>query len=194
VDVDARALAATAATHGSAAFSIRADVTDEAAMRAAVAAAVDRFGRLDVVVANAGSEILGPVASMASDDVVRLIDVDLVEVWTTIRVALAEIPRARGARRLSARRLPGDSRTPNALPLRPRDRSSRRRRRRARWGPRQGARDVPVASQATAARRTRRRSRLDVQRRRDGGHRGRGAPRCSRDPFTDAQLSPVAGR
>jgi NAD(P)-dependent dehydrogenase (short-subunit alcohol dehydrogenase family) len=120
VDVDARALAATAATLGSAAFSVRADVTDEAAMRAAVAAAVDRFSRLDVVVANAGIEILGPVASMASDDVVRLIDVDLVGVWTTIRVALPEIARARGARRLSARRLPGDSRTPPERPSPPR--------------------------------------------------------------------------
>jgi NAD(P)-dependent dehydrogenase (short-subunit alcohol dehydrogenase family) len=120
VDVDAPALAATTATLGFATLPIRADVTDEAAMRAAVAAAVDRFGRLDVVVANPGIEILGPVASVASDDVVRLIDVDLVGVWTTIRVALAEIPRARGARRLSARRLPGDSRTPPERPSPPR--------------------------------------------------------------------------
>ena len=65
-------------------------------MGAAVDAAVERFGRLDVVVANAGIETLGPVASMARDDAARLIEVDLLGVWTTVRVALPEITRARG--------------------------------------------------------------------------------------------------
>ena len=44
---------------GGRAVAVAADVTDEDQAHAAVAAAVDRFGRLDTVVANAGVMLLG---------------------------------------------------------------------------------------------------------------------------------------
>ena len=95
VDVDEPALAASADALGPGALPVLADVTDEAAMRTAIVAAVERFGRVDVVV-NAAIETLGPVASMAPTDAARVIEVDLLGAWTTVRVALPEIARARG--------------------------------------------------------------------------------------------------
>jgi NAD(P)-dependent dehydrogenase (short-subunit alcohol dehydrogenase family) len=55
VDLDAGAAQRAAAeVHDTRALGIGADVTDRAAMQRAVAGAVERFGGLDVVVANAG--------------------------------------------------------------------------------------------------------------------------------------------
>src|SRR5262245_43141761 len=54
VDLDPKATAASAKAIGPGTFAIGADVTDADAMRAAVAETVTRFGRLDIVVANAG--------------------------------------------------------------------------------------------------------------------------------------------
>ena len=63
-----------------------ADVRDRAALHAAVAAAVETFGRIDVVVANAGICPIGadyPVSAFAD-----AVDVDLIGVLNTIHVAL----------------------------------------------------------------------------------------------------------
>ena len=54
-------------------MAVEADVTDEDQAHAAVAAAVERFGRLDTVVANAGVMLLGPIVDaptrgVAADD------------------------------------------------------------------------------------------------------------------------------
>src|SRR4051794_38444635 len=56
VDLDRDAAEAAAATIGAAdrALGLAADVTDRGAIKAAVQTAVERFGGLDVVVANAG--------------------------------------------------------------------------------------------------------------------------------------------
>jgi NAD(P)-dependent dehydrogenase (short-subunit alcohol dehydrogenase family) len=62
----------------------------------AVAATTARFGRLDAAIANAGVEILGPLGSMPMTDVERVIDVDLLGVWKTVRAALPELIRSRG--------------------------------------------------------------------------------------------------
>ena len=55
VDLDAGACdAAAAQLHDSRAMGLAADVTDRGALQQAVSATVERFGGLDVVVANAG--------------------------------------------------------------------------------------------------------------------------------------------
>src|SRR3954454_7399311 len=73
-----------------------ADVTDREAVEAAVAGAVERFGGLDVVVANAGVATGGPLAVIDPDDFERLIDVNLLGVWRTVRAALPHVTARSG--------------------------------------------------------------------------------------------------
>ena len=54
VDLDAEAAERAAAEVGERAYGLAGDVTDTASLEAAVAAAVERFGGIDVVMANAG--------------------------------------------------------------------------------------------------------------------------------------------
>jgi NAD(P)-dependent dehydrogenase (short-subunit alcohol dehydrogenase family) len=65
VGIEAARLQAAAEELGSSAAATRADVTDSAQVRAAVADAVARFGRLDVVFSNAG--ISGPMGTSISE-------------------------------------------------------------------------------------------------------------------------------
>src|SRR3954468_14948149 len=55
-------LAAEIAANGGAAFACEAEVSGQAAANDAVSAVVDRFGRLDTVVNNAGVMLVGPFA------------------------------------------------------------------------------------------------------------------------------------
>jgi len=96
VDVERVGIDRLSAEFGPNAVAVAADVTDLASMENAVAATVGAFGRLDVVVANAGIEILGPVVSMPAADVERVVEVDLLGVWWTVRASLPEIIRNRG--------------------------------------------------------------------------------------------------
>jgi NAD(P)-dependent dehydrogenase (short-subunit alcohol dehydrogenase family) len=97
-DLDA-ALAAGAAAqlHDTQALGLAADVTDRGALQRAVATTVERFGGLDLVVANAG--IAARVATFratASENVERVLDVNLNGVWRTVEAALPEVLRRRG--------------------------------------------------------------------------------------------------
>ncbi|HVY46814.1 MAG TPA: SDR family NAD(P)-dependent oxidoreductase [Minicystis sp.] len=64
------------------------DVTDPAAARAAVALAVSAFGRLDVVVNNAGYIKASPIEDMAEDELRRQIEINLFGVVHVTRAAL----------------------------------------------------------------------------------------------------------
>lgn len=97
VDLDTAAAEAAAAQVGERAIGLAADVTDLAAMQSAVKATVERFGGLDVCVANAG--IPCPVASARSVDPAafdRVVEIDLLGVWRTVRAALPEVVQRRG--------------------------------------------------------------------------------------------------
>ena len=96
VDIDGAAIRASSSELGEDAFPFEADVTSLDELERAVAATVDRFGRLDAVIANAGIEILGPFDAMPMADVEHVIDVDLLGVWKTVRAALPPIIAARG--------------------------------------------------------------------------------------------------
>jgi NAD(P)-dependent dehydrogenase (short-subunit alcohol dehydrogenase family) len=79
-------------------LAICADVTDREALDAVVTAAVERFGGLDVVIANAGSSVDPPatIATVDEHQFERVIDVDLLGVWRTVRAALPQIIARRG--------------------------------------------------------------------------------------------------
>jgi NADP-dependent 3-hydroxy acid dehydrogenase YdfG len=62
---------------GGSALAIEADVTDQEQVRRLVAQTVDRLGRLDTVVNNAGVMLLGPIADAPTEEWVRMIDLNL---------------------------------------------------------------------------------------------------------------------
>ena len=73
-----------------------ADVRQMAQVQNAVAGTVERFGRLDVVVANAGIAPVGTVQDIDPADFESTVQVNLLGVWRTVRAALPHILEARG--------------------------------------------------------------------------------------------------
>ncbi|HET9125934.1 MAG TPA: SDR family oxidoreductase [Solirubrobacteraceae bacterium] len=73
---------------------VRADVTDDAAVRAAVAQAVDMLGGLDILVNNAGIGAQGGLADNDDEEWHRVYDVNVVGM---IRVARAALPALRAS-------------------------------------------------------------------------------------------------
>jgi NAD(P)-dependent dehydrogenase (short-subunit alcohol dehydrogenase family) len=75
---------------------IAADVRDLPAMEAAAAKAVERFGGIDVVVANAGIASYGSVLHVDPEAVKRVLDVNLLGVFHTVRATLPALIERRG--------------------------------------------------------------------------------------------------
>jgi NAD(P)-dependent dehydrogenase (short-subunit alcohol dehydrogenase family) len=98
--VDLRRDAAEAAAAGidtTRALGLEADVTDHDAVDGAVEAVVDRFGGLDVVVANAGIASRATTARTMDPAVFeRVVEVNLLGVWRTVRAALPQVIDRRG--------------------------------------------------------------------------------------------------
>ena len=70
----------------------RCDVTDDTEVRAAIDAVVARFGRLDVLVNNAGIGAQGDVTANPDDEWARVLDVNVIGM---VRVARAALPHLR---------------------------------------------------------------------------------------------------
>ena len=77
--------------HGRRIAAFQADVRDGAALAAAVDAGVGRFGRLDVVCANAGVNDPAPTATMSEEVWSLVVDVDLSGVWRTCKAAIPHL-------------------------------------------------------------------------------------------------------
>jgi NAD(P)-dependent dehydrogenase (short-subunit alcohol dehydrogenase family) len=89
------ALQALVDRHGSRVAAIRHDVTDPAAAQAAVALAVSRFGRLDVLVNNAGYGHIAPIEQLGDAALRAEIDTNFMGVAYTSRAALPVMRRQR---------------------------------------------------------------------------------------------------
>jgi NAD(P)-dependent dehydrogenase (short-subunit alcohol dehydrogenase family) len=74
-----------------------ADVTDTDALGRAVDATVERFGGIDVVIANAGIAPIGTVATIDPDAFERTIEINLLGVWRTVRATLPHVVERRGS-------------------------------------------------------------------------------------------------
>ncbi len=77
---------------GRKALAIKADSADAAAIQDAVAQAHDRFGRLDIVVVNAGILRLGSVETVSLEDLDRMLDVNVRGVFVAIQAAAPRLP------------------------------------------------------------------------------------------------------
>ncbi|NIH83631.1 SDR family NAD(P)-dependent oxidoreductase [Amycolatopsis granulosa] len=78
-------------------LGVRADVTDDASVRQAIAAVVDRFDGLDIVVNNAGIGAQGTVADNDDAEWQRVLDVNLLGMVRVSRAALPHLRRSRAA-------------------------------------------------------------------------------------------------
>ena len=96
-DVDQAALSQLAADLGeNRVLTVAADVRDLTAMQAAADKAVERFGGIDVVVANAGIATYGSVLHVDPTAFKTLIDVNVVGVFNTVRAALPAVIERKG--------------------------------------------------------------------------------------------------
>src|SRR5260370_8336124 len=76
------------------------DVRDEAAWPGVIGEAEKRFGRLDIMVANAGIGIMSPIAEMTLADWHRQPPLNLDRVFLSINPALPPLKKPAGASRL----------------------------------------------------------------------------------------------
>ncbi|MCF6388595.1 SDR family oxidoreductase [Mycobacterium sp. MBM] len=97
-DLDAEPLAELAAELGGEAHVLTAlaDVRDLGAMQDAAEAAIARFGGIDIVVANAGIASFGSVLQVDPAAFRRVLDVNVVGVFNTVRATLPSVIERRG--------------------------------------------------------------------------------------------------
>jgi len=76
--------------------TVVADVRDLAAMQSAAATATERFGGIDVVMANAGIASFGSVLQIDPEAFKRVIEVNVLGVFHTVRATLPSILERRG--------------------------------------------------------------------------------------------------
>lgn len=96
-DLDSPALEeAVAALGADNCVGIVADVCDLAAMEAAVATAVEKFGRIDVVLANAGIASYGSVMAIDPAAFQRTLDINIVGVFNTARASIPALEQSKG--------------------------------------------------------------------------------------------------
>ena len=97
VDLDRQDAADAAERIGERAMGLDADVTDMRAMELVVSEVVERFGGVDIVVANAGiAPTPRPMTVIGNEMFERVVEVDLMGVWRTVKPALPQIVERQG--------------------------------------------------------------------------------------------------
>ena len=110
----ARATAQRLSAAGHAAFPLRLDVSDPASAREAVKALVEREGRLDVLVNNAGiAGRAAPVAEYPEDEWRRVLSIDLDGVFYCCRAAVPQMVAQGSGRIVNIASISGKEGNPN---------------------------------------------------------------------------------
>jgi len=77
-------------------FAVECDVAQDGHVENAVAETLRQWGKLDVVIANAGFGVIGPLKKLSIDDYRRQFETNVFGVLRTIYAALPEIEKTRG--------------------------------------------------------------------------------------------------
>jgi NAD(P)-dependent dehydrogenase (short-subunit alcohol dehydrogenase family) len=96
VGLEPERLEENAAKLGDRAIALEADVTELDSLERAVAATVERFGGIDVAIANAGIGFAGSLAAAPVEHVERTLAVNLLGVWRTDRAVISHIQERQG--------------------------------------------------------------------------------------------------
>jgi NAD(P)-dependent dehydrogenase (short-subunit alcohol dehydrogenase family) len=96
VGLEPAELEARAAELGARAEAFECDVTERDALARVVEQIADRFGGIDVVIANAGVATVGTVATLEPDEFERVIEVNLLGVYRTVKAALPHVTERHG--------------------------------------------------------------------------------------------------
>ncbi|HEX4482676.1 MAG TPA: short-chain dehydrogenase/reductase [Solirubrobacteraceae bacterium] len=96
VGLEPERLEQNVAALGDRAVSFEVDVTDLGALERAVKETVERFGAIDVAIANAGIAYSGALATAPVEQVERTLAVNLLGVWRTDRAVISQITEQRG--------------------------------------------------------------------------------------------------
>jgi NAD(P)-dependent dehydrogenase (short-subunit alcohol dehydrogenase family) len=97
-DIDSQQAVEAAQRIGDRALAVAADVRDQEQVDAAVAQTVEKFGGLDIAIANAGIAPVHVSTTRLADreEWERILDVNLLGVWRTARAALPQVVERRG--------------------------------------------------------------------------------------------------
>lgn len=96
-DLDADAARATAASLGAETLGLACDVGEEVQVESCVASVLQRFGRLDVVVNNAGLMTFKPLSDWTAADWIKVLQVDLIGSAMFTREAFRHMGETGGA-------------------------------------------------------------------------------------------------
>ena len=96
VGLEPAELEARASELGPRAAAFPCDVTDRDGLARTVDAVVERFGGIDVVIANAGVATVGTVEVLDPADFERVVEVNLLGVYRTVHAALPQVLQRRG--------------------------------------------------------------------------------------------------
>jgi len=86
-DINMEGAERTAAELGEGAYAVRLDVTDQASIEAAIAAVVERAGRIDILVNNAALFDLAPIVEITRDSYERLFSINVAGTLFTLQAA-----------------------------------------------------------------------------------------------------------
>ncbi|GAB89789.1 SDR family NAD(P)-dependent oxidoreductase [Gordonia rhizosphera] len=96
-DINGDGARAAAAELGHGCIGVACDVRSTADVTAAVAAAVDGFGGLDLLVNNAGIEIAKPVIDLTDEEFTRILDINVTGTFRFTKAAVPALAQAEGA-------------------------------------------------------------------------------------------------
>ena len=93
-DEAAAAAEEIARDHGQQAISIEADVSSPEQVEAMVQASLDAFGKIDILINNAGINIRGPIDELSLDDFRTVLNVNVDGVWLCTKTVLPHMKEA----------------------------------------------------------------------------------------------------
>lgn len=115
-DDDARAMAEELGPER--AIFIEADVSDRAAMEAVVARTVERFGKIDILINNAGMNVFDDPLALSDEDWKRCFAVDLEGAWNAARAVLPAMLARSGGSIVNIASVHGHKIIPGCFPTR----------------------------------------------------------------------------